>query len=113
MAITILVLVTLVSAFPQVARLADTASEVRSENMQDHMTFTRELAEQGTRLDTLRAQHDAMSGLPERMARMETKLELLVVMIYAILMGVGGLLFKEVWGFLKARRPRRANGVED
>ncbi len=114
-AVVILVLVTLVDVFPQVIRSSDAdaaTAEGRSINMQDHMNFTRELAAQGTQLGVLKSQHDAMAGLPERIARIEERLDTLGRMIYATLGGILSLLLKEVWTGMKSLRSRRmSNGA--
>lgn len=106
MAVAALVLVTLVTAFPQVIDRPET----RSVNTQDHMDFTRELAEHSAKLDSLKAQHDAMVGLPERMARIEERLDVIGRMVWALLGGIFALLAKEVWSGMRSLRSRRSNG---
>ncbi len=103
-AITLLVLIVLVEAFPQVV-------ESRSSNIEDHMTFTRELATQAAQLDTLKSQYAAVADLPVRMARIEERLDIMVRMVWALLGGMFALLGKEAWAAMKALRSRRyANG---
>ena len=101
----VLVLVTLVTAFPQVIERPEPG---RSVNTQDHMDFTRELAEHSAKLDSLKAQHDAMVGLPERMARIEERLDVIGRMVWALLGGIFALLAKEVWSGMKTLNARRA-----
>ncbi len=101
LAVATLVLVTLVTAFPQVAA---TAIDGRSANTQDHMDFTRELAEHSAKLDTLKAQHDAMSSLPERITRIEERLDVVGKMIWAILAGIAALLSKEAVALARSIR---------
>jgi hypothetical protein len=106
LAVAALVLVTLVTAFPQVVD-----SRGRSANTDDHMEYTRELAAYGVRLDALEKQQQTLISLPERMARIETRLDTFGWMIFAVLGGVFTLLSKEVWGAVKALNSRRvANG---
>jgi hypothetical protein len=47
-----------------------------------------------------------MVHVPERMARVEERLDNLVRMVYAILGGVFTLLLKELWGAMQAVRNR-------
>ncbi len=108
-AITTLVLVTLVSALPQVIATQSRDGE-RSSNMEDHFSFTKELADHGAKLDILQRQHEAMARLPERLARVEERIDGLVKMVYAILGGVFALLLKEIWSAMRAIRGRRQEG---
>lgn len=108
LAVAALVLVTLVAAFPQVS---SPVSEGRSANTQDHMDFTRELAEHNAKLDTLKAQHDSMVLLPERIARIEERLEVIGRMVWALLGGIFALLAKEIWSGMRNLRSRKySNG---
>jgi hypothetical protein len=99
--VAILVLVTLVDAFPQVQ--ADRAS---GSNVSDHMGFNRELADHAAKLDTLRTQQASLEDMPVRMARIEERLAIMSSMIYSLLVGVFGLLAKEVWGAVQMLRSR-------
>ncbi len=105
MAVTILVLVTLVSAFPQVVSTQDSARA----NIEDHMTFTRELAAQSVKLSNLEEQHRAMLGVPAQLAVMEERLTLYGRMILAILAAVFTLLAKEMWNTIKSVMTRSQN----
>lgn len=104
-----LVLITLLSAFPQVVTSADQGS-----NTTEHLEFTREITETATKLDALQKQHEAMatqfSTVPEKIARIEERLDLLGRMVWAILGGIFALLAKEIWGAMKIIRSRRTNG---
>jgi hypothetical protein len=105
--VTLVVLATLATSFPIVIAAQNQADDrPSSANVQDHMTFTREIAEQGTKLDLLSQQHEAMVHVPERMARVEERLDNLVRMVYAILGGVFTLLLKELWAAMQAVRNR-------
>lgn len=75
--------------------------------MEDHMSFTRELAEQGAKIDTLQKQHDAMAAVPEKLARVEERLDIMTRMVYAILGGVFMLLVKETLVALRSIRARK------
>lgn len=97
----VLVLVTLVSAFPQTF-----STQNDRDNTADHMAFTRELADHSAKLDTLAKQHEAMAGLPERMVRIEERLDLMGRMIFAALAGIFALIGKEVWAGMRALRSR-------
>ena len=101
-----LVLITLLSAFPQVLAAPDMQG-----NTADHMTFTRELAADAAKLDALRDQHDDMatrfSTIPERIARIEERLDLLGRMVWAILGGILALLAKEIWDGMRILRNRK------
>lgn len=105
-AITTLLLITLISTFPLLIS-AQSRMEDRSSNIQDHFSFTKELAEHGAKLDTLQRQHEAMVKMPERMARMEERIDGLVRMVYGILGGVFALLAKEAWNAMRAVQRRR------
>ena len=110
---TLLAFITLATSFPLVIASGSQGGgqalvETRSSNMEDHLAFTRELAEQGTRLDVLAQQHAAMINLPERMARVEERLDNLVRMAYALLGGVFALLLKELWSSMQSIRSRKA-----
>lgn len=105
-AITTLLLITLISTFPLLIS-AQSRMEDRSSNIQDHFSFTKELAEHGAKLDTLQRQHEAMVKMPERMARMEERIDGLVRMVYGILGGVFTLLAKEAWNAMRAVQRRR------
>jgi hypothetical protein len=109
--VTILVLATLATSFPIIVAAQNRvmerfSSDERSSNIADHMTFTRELAEQGTKLELLAQQHQALMGVSEKVARIEERLDNVIRMVYAILGGVAGLLFKELWGAILATRNR-------
>ena len=104
-AVAVLVLVTLVSAFPQV--VSRDGREGRSANTEDHMSYTRELAVHSAKLDVLKSQHDEMGNLPERMARIEERLDVLGRMVYAILGGIFALLAKEIWAAMRSLRSRK------
>jgi hypothetical protein len=109
LAVAVLVLVTLVTAFPQVVERSEPLG--RSVNTQDHMDFTRELADHSAKLDALKSQHDAMVALPERMARIEERLDVIGRMVWALLGGIFALLAKEIWSGMRAIRSRKyANG---
>jgi hypothetical protein len=98
-AVTILVLVVLVNAFPQTFTR-------EKDNIDAHMNFTAKLAEHSVKLE-------AMNGVPERMARIEERLDGLGRMVWGILAGIAALLGKEVWSEMRALRTRRlANGTE-
>jgi len=108
-AVSALVLMTLLSAFPQVITSSDRG------NTADHMAFTRELADNAAKLDALKSQHDAMasqlSDVPIKIARIEERLDLLGRMVYAILGGIFALLAKEIWAAMQTIRSKRsANG---
>jgi hypothetical protein len=104
-AVVVLVLVTLVQAFPQVQ--GDQVSS--GSNIADHMGFNRELADHAAKLDTLKSQQSAVADLPVRMARIEERLDLLSRMIYSLLVGVFMLLARELWGALRFFRSRMTN----
>jgi hypothetical protein len=108
----LLVLVTLATSFPLVVA-AQSRMEDRSANMEDHLIFTRELAQQGAKLETLAQQHQTMIQVPERLARVEERLDNLVKMVYATLGGVFALLLKELWVAMTALRSRRSETEED
>ena len=105
LAITLLSLATLVSAFSQV--VATMPDNGRSVNIQDHMMFNRQLATHEARLVVLDRQDAALVMLPERMARIEEKIIMFGRMIYAILAGVFALLAKEVWSGMQSIRSGR------
>lgn len=97
LAVTVLVLAVLVSAFPQTFTR-------EKDNIDAHMGFTRELAEHAAKLE-------AVTGMPERMARIEERLSVLGWMVWGILAGVGALLSKELGAAVRSVRTRRtANG---
>jgi hypothetical protein len=104
-AVALLVLVTLVCAFPQV--VSHETREGRSANTDDHMDFTRQLADHSAKLDVLKSQHDATTALPERMARIEERLDVLGRMVFGILGGIFALLAKEIWAGMQSLRSRR------
>jgi hypothetical protein len=108
LAVGCLVLVTLVSSFSQTFQggYQPTVSDIQS-NTDAHIGFNRELADHSAKLDALKAQHDAMSDLPIRMARIEERLEVQGQMVWAILAGVLGLIGKEIWAALRSLRNRR------
>ena len=100
----LLVLVTLVTAFSQVM------GRQESSNIQDHMAFTRELAAHAADLNTLKTQHDKLGALPERMVRIEERLDLMGRMVWAILAGIAALLFKEAVALARSIRRLVPNG---
>ena len=104
-AVAVLVLVTLVSAFPQVVSRDERPG--RSANTEDHMAYTRELAEHSAKLDVLKTQHDAMIAIPERIARIEERLDVLGRMVWSILGGIFALLTKEIWAAMRSLRSRK------
>lgn len=104
--IAVLVLITLVSAFPQVIASSDLQT-----NTADHMTFTREIASAESKLDALQRQHEEMARrfgeMPEKMARIEERMDLLSRMVLASLGGILALLVKEVMALIRSVRNRR------
>jgi len=70
------------------------------------MGFNRELADHAAKLDTLRTQQASLEDMPVRMARIEERLAIMSSMIYSLLVGVFGLLAKEVWGAVQMLRSR-------
>lgn len=108
LAVNFLVLATLVSSFSQTFSRDEPYQQpfermVRT-NTDDHMSFTRELADHSAKLDTLKSQHDAMSDVPVRMARIEERLDLLGQITWTILVGIAGLIAKEIWYGIRALR---------
>ena len=102
-AVAMLVLVTLASSFSQTFQRDKTYQQpVLAGNIEDHMAFTRELADHSAKLDALKNQHDAMADLPVRMARIEERLNVMQQMVWAILAGILGLIGKEVWSGIRA-----------
>ena len=85
--VTILVLVTLVWAVPQ----------IQESNTSDHMQFTRDISGQEAQLGALQTSVEQMRVIPERMARIEERLDFMGRLLFALLAGVFGLLFKESW----------------
>lgn len=107
--VSVLVLATMATSFPVV--IAAQGQAESATNVSDHMMFTREIAEQKAKLDVVRDQYQSMTGVPERIARVEERLVILVQMVYALLVGVFGLLFKELWGAMQTLRGRGANAA--
>ena len=110
LAVNFLVLATLVSSFSQTFSRDEPYQQpfermVRT-NTDDHMSFTRELADHSAKLDTLKSQHDAMSDVPVRMARIEERLDLLGQITWTILVGIAGLIGKEIWYGIRALKVR-------
>lgn len=83
----VLVLGTLLLAVPQ----------IQESNTEDHMQFTREISSHQARIVALETSVAEMRSIPERMARIEERLDLMGKLLFGMLAGVFGLLFKELW----------------
>ena len=104
LAVLILVLVTLVQALPETFQAS--TQEAR-DNTRNHMAFTGQLAAHEAELGTLERQYNSVANLPERMARIEERLELMGKMMFAVLTGILALIGKEAWFALRSlRHPR-------
>lgn len=86
------VLMTLTSAVPQ----------MQESNIADHMQFTRDSSSQEARIGGLEESVAEMRIIPERMARIEERLDLMGKLLFGLLTGIFGLLFKELWGMARA-----------
>jgi hypothetical protein len=112
--VTTIVLVTLIQLFPAVL-IAQASYHTPMDdraNVDDHMAFTRQLAEHGTKLEVLSQEYGTMIRVPEQIARLEERVDNLVRMVYALLGGVFALLIKELWATMRALGSRR-RGVVD
>ena len=104
--VALLVLVTLATSFPLLVD-AQGRIEERSANMDDHMIFTRDSAQQGAEINALQDQQRAMAEVPAKLARLEERIDNQSRMIYAILGGILALLLKELWGSIQSIRARK------
>jgi hypothetical protein len=107
-AATVLVLVVLATTFPA-AIVAQRGAYLTLDdyNTRDHIEFAKELAKQGADIEALRDQSKPMTLVPERVARIEERLDNIVKIVYAILGGVGALLLKELGWLLKTIKVRK------
>jgi len=108
-AVTALVVLTLVAAFPQVVG-PGLQSQSSADNTREHLAFARELERNSTELSNLKAEYNELRLLPERMARIEERLDLLNRMVYAVLGGILALLLKEMWLAFRSLNRSRNGG---
>jgi hypothetical protein len=108
-AVTALVVLTLVAAFPQVVG-PGLQSQSSADNTREHLAFARELERNSTELANLKAEYNELRLLPERMARIEERLDLLNRMVYAVLGGILALLLKEMWLAFRSLNRSRNGG---